>query len=190
MSARSSTTTRLDLLLAQYDTSFEIFRERLDGLTDDEFFWEPVSGCWSLRRSGDSVTPHAFGKGPWLLDNDRSEPDPAPLTTIAWRLCHLVAGQMERHDYTFGAKALTEDAIAFPNGAAEALAWLDRSHAAWRGGLGQLRDADLDTVGLSSYPHGRDPHLPFGDILWWTNRELIHHGAEIALLRDLWRFRA
>jgi hypothetical protein len=28
--------------------------------------------------------------------------------------------------------------------------------------------------------------LPFIAIVWWTNRELIHHLAEIALLRDLW----
>ena len=24
-------------------------RPRFDGLTDDEYFWEPVQGCWSLR---------------------------------------------------------------------------------------------------------------------------------------------
>ena len=27
------------------------FRPRLDGLTDDVYLWEPVPGCWSIRRS-------------------------------------------------------------------------------------------------------------------------------------------
>ena len=26
-------------------------RPRLDGLTDDEYFWEPVPGCWTLRHA-------------------------------------------------------------------------------------------------------------------------------------------
>jgi len=28
------------------------------------------------------------------------------------------------------------------------------------------------------------------DILWWQNREIIHHTAEISLLRDLYAWRA
>lgn len=27
-------------------------RGRLDGLTDDEYFWEPAPGCWSVRPRG------------------------------------------------------------------------------------------------------------------------------------------
>jgi hypothetical protein len=27
-------------------------------------------------------------------------------------------------------------------------------------------------------------------VVWWTNLEFIHHMAEIALLRDLWRARS
>ncbi|MET9433276.1 hypothetical protein [Streptomyces sp. NPDC006551] len=47
----------------------------------------------------------------------------------------------------------------------------------------------LDTVGHSTYPHGSDPEDPFVDSVWWVNRELPHHGAEIALIRDLHRAR-
>lgn len=180
--------TRLDLLTAQYDTSYDYFFQRLHGLTDDEYFWEPASVCWSIRRRAEASTARVFGKGEWVLEAEFPEPTTPLVTTIAWRMCHLVAGQMIRHDYTFGGKSLHWDEIEFPSTAAEALAMLDRSHQAWRGGLGGLDDTDLDIVGLSSNPWGLDPQLPFGDILWWTNRELIHHGAEIALLRDLWRF--
>ena len=38
-------------------------------------------------------------------------------------------------------------------------------------------------------PHGSDPEDPFLETVWWVNQELLHHGAEIALLRDLYRLR-
>ena len=52
-------------------------RPRLDGLTDDEFLWEPVAGCWSVRRGADG---RHRAEGPW------PQPGAAPpVTTIAWR---------------------------------------------------------------------------------------------------------
>ena len=42
-------------------------------------------------------------------------------------------------------------------------------------------------LGHSTYPDGSDPEEPFLDIVWWVNQEVLHHGAEIALLRDLYR---
>jgi len=42
---------------------------------------------------------------------------------------------------------------------------------------------------LCSYPDGSDPEEPFIEIVWWVNQELLHHGAEIALLPDLYRAR-
>jgi hypothetical protein len=44
-------------------------------------------------------------------------------------------------------------------------------------------------VGRSTYPNGSDPDDPFLHTAWWVNQELLHHGAEIALLRDLYRDR-
>jgi hypothetical protein len=29
-------------------------RPRLDGLTDDEYFWQPVPDCWTISRRGQS----------------------------------------------------------------------------------------------------------------------------------------
>ncbi|MEZ4614757.1 MAG: DinB family protein [Caldilineaceae bacterium] len=180
-------TDRLGLLIDQYKTSYEMLRERLNGLTDEEYFWEPVPNCWSVRRRSIVQASHFVGKGEWVFEQEPGDPQPAPFTTIAWRVCHLVAGQMMRCDYTFGTKQLTENAILFPGNAADALAFLERSHTAWLAGLSGLTDTDLDVVGLSSYPDGLDAQLPFGPLLWWTNREMIHHGGEIGLLRDLWQ---
>ncbi len=183
-------TTRLGLLLDQYATSYSMLRERMEGLTDAEYFWEPVPGSWNIRRRASAQTVQVTGKGEWVHEQARPAPTPAPMTTIAWRIGHLVGTQMLRCDYTFGTKSLQENDIAYLGNAADALAFLEQSHQAWHAGLTGLSDADLDVVGLSSYPHGLDPKIPFGPLIWWTNRELIHHGGEIGLLRDLWQFRA
>ncbi|MEJ7562868.1 MAG: hypothetical protein WKF45_10145 [Ilumatobacteraceae bacterium] len=42
-------------------------------------------------------------------------------------------------------------------------------------------------MGHSTYPDGSDAEDPFLEIVWWVNQEVLHHGAEIALLRDLHR---
>jgi hypothetical protein len=48
----------------------------------------------------------------------------------------------------------------------------------------------LDTPGFGQYPWGSDPEEPFISVIWEANLEFIHHMAEIALLRDLWRTRS
>ncbi len=53
--------------------------------------------------------------------------------------------------------------------------------------LEQVTPNQLDQIGLSQHPWGWDRQIPFIEIAWWVNQELIHHHAEIALLRDLWR---
>ncbi|WP_431045710.1 hypothetical protein ACQUSR_29495 [Streptomyces sp. P1-3] len=49
-----------------------------------------------------------------------------------------------------------------------------------------VEDSALDTVGYCTYPHGSDADEPLIDIVWWVNQEVLHHGAEIALMRDLY----
>jgi hypothetical protein len=34
-------------------------RPRLAGLTDEEYYWEPVPGCWSIRPGGHGVAVEA-----------------------------------------------------------------------------------------------------------------------------------
>jgi len=169
--------TRLDLLLRQLDTSYEALTARLAGLTDEEYRWEPVPGCVTLVERD----------GRWQPVRGNPPSDPPPFTTLARRLGHVsVECVLMRWEYTFGDRKLTLEDIDYGGTAAEALSLLDEAFTKWRTGLAGLRDADLDVVGLSTMPRGLDPTLPFGDILWWNNRELIHHGAEIAMLRDLW----
>ncbi|HVF76289.1 MAG TPA: DinB family protein [Acidimicrobiales bacterium] len=168
-------TDRLGLLLDQFDTSAEMGRDRLHGLTDEEFLWEPAPGAWSIRQGA---------AGRWELQVERPPPDPTPLTTIAWRLAHLQQGFAERWEWTFG--AYRDPVVELAPTAAEGVERLWAELARWRQSLGGLTEEQMDTVGFGRFPHGFDPTLPFIAIVWWTNRELIHHLAEAALLRDLW----
>ena len=60
----------------------------------------------------------------------------------------------------------------------------------WRDSVAAVTPEQLDTVGFCQYPNSSAPEEPFITIVWWTNLEFIHHMAEIALLRDLWRARS
>ena len=64
----------------------------LGGLTDDEYLWQPVQGCWSVRPRSEQRTPpnRWLPDGEWGLDLDYPDPVPSPFTTIAWRMTHLI----------------------------------------------------------------------------------------------------
>jgi uncharacterized damage-inducible protein DinB len=66
-----------------------------------------------------------------------------------------------------------------------ARALLDEAHARWRRVLVATTDASLAVpLGPIAGPYGRDTRAAF--VLHMLD-EFIHHGAEIALLRDLYR---
>lgn len=52
----------------------------------------------------------------------------------------------------------------------------------WDAGVRELSDADLENP-----PAVGPERFPMEGIVLHVNRELIHHGAEISLLRDLYR---
>jgi hypothetical protein len=163
----------------------------VEQMFNDEYLWEPVPGCWSVRPRKDGPGPGATllrGAGEWGRDSaEPSHPYPPPFTTIAWRLSHISEMLMLRSDYTTGSHVLTSDLYATSGEAMSAIAAFVAASDAWRGTLLSCDDTALDTVGLSNYPYGSDAEEIFIDIVWWVNQEILHHGAEIALLRDLFR---
>jgi hypothetical protein len=46
-------------------------RPRLDGLTDNECFWQPVPDCWTISRRGESSAPISVGAGEFTMDYAR-----------------------------------------------------------------------------------------------------------------------
>jgi hypothetical protein len=182
-------TDRLGLLLDQLDSSIEISEARLRGLSDGEFFWEPLTSrrIWSLRRRGHAETPDAYGPGEWVLDFDRAPHQLEAFSTVAWRLGHLSSMFAGRWEWTFGSHSIDPAAVVdFAGTATSSLSQLHELARQWRDSLETLTDEQLDTVGFGQYPWGLDPQLPIIGIVWWINREYIHHTAEIALLRDLY----
>jgi DinB superfamily len=163
-------------------------RPRLEGLTDEEYRWEPVRDAWNVRPRGTSTAPIAAGRGDFTIDFALPEPDPVPVTTIAWRIGHLVVGVLGmRASSHFGGPAVDYESHEYPGDAATALAQLDAAHAAWTAGVRGLGEEGLRRpCGPAEGPYAE---APMAALVLHINREVIHHGAEIALLRDLYRWR-
>jgi hypothetical protein len=181
--------TEIALLAAQFDTNMEFFWARLSGLTDEEYLWEPGPGAWNLRPREQRRTSRGRGAGDWVWEFEPRDPQRVSLRTIAWLMWHLSEMCLGRADWTTGAHSIGPDDVACVPTAAGAVAQLTDAVGRWRSVFDELDPGEYEVVGRSQYPGGLDPDLPLRDILWWQNREIIHHTAEIALLRDLYAWR-
>jgi hypothetical protein len=163
-------------LLEQLEFHWTHLRRRLDGLTDEEYLWEPVAG-WSLRVDVD---------GTGVLDRVVPDPEPPPFTTIAWRLCHLIGDVLgSRAHRHFGADRFDPVGLAWPLGAAAALDLLDDAYDAWVRGVASL---GVEGLGRRALPVDVGYHgASMASLVLHINREVIHHGAEASCLRDLYR---
>lgn len=162
-----------DLLFDQLDFHWKgQLRPRLDGLTDDEYFWEPVPDCWTLHRDGS-------------IDYTYPEPQPAPFTTIAWRLAHVIVGVLAMRNHShFGGPPADYQSWPYATDAASALSQLDDAYRNWIDGVGKLSEDDLQRpVGPAEGPWAEHP---MAELVLHINREVIHHGAEICCIRDLY----
>ncbi|MGW7680100.1 DinB family protein [Kribbella sp. NPDC054772] len=168
----------------QLDTHWrERLRPRLDGLTDDEYFWQPLPGCWTVSRRGESSAPISFGSGDFTMDYAEPPHDPEPVTTIAWRIAHLIGGLAATNGRYFGGEESIIDTYPYAGTAGEALRQFDVEYAAFVDGVRRL-----GTAGLGE-PQGYPPAFadaPMAKKILYCNVEIVHHGAEICLLRDLY----
>lgn len=168
-------------------------RPRLDGLTDEEYFWEPVDGCWNVRPRGTSTAAMQGGSGAFTIDFEFPEPVPAPVSTIAWRLGHVIVGCLgARVASHFGGLPPDDPpydymAFEYAGDAATALAQLDEVYARWRDGVRSLGAEALEKP--AGEAEGPWAERSVAELVLHINREVIHHGAEIALLRDLFAHR-
>ncbi len=120
------------LIVSQLEFYWDFhLRPRLAGLTDPEYFWEPVDGCWSVRRGAD---------GRFVLDRQHPEPTPPPVTTLAWRIVHVGTAMSTRTSTFFGDGSAPPGADMFhpahspaelPATAADAVKFLDECYAGW-----------------------------------------------------------
>jgi hypothetical protein len=177
-----------ELIVGQLEFYWDAhLRPRLDGLTDEEYFWEPVDDCWNLRRDED---------GAWKMDIVWPVPEPAPVTTIAWRMMHIAvdnwwvrADAFFNHESGLGDDAnmwdLRRGPASMAGSAAEAVALIEEAYRRWHDPIAALSPRELaEPLGV----RGADfAESPMADLIVHVNREIMHHGAEVGLLRDLYR---
>lgn len=170
-------TTLTQNLLDLSDFAWQRLRDRVEGLTDEEYFWEPFDGCWSVRKGDDGYA----ADWAWI------PPAPPPFTTLAWRITHIAdLLQAERTATWFGHEPVaTDDAPAVPGSTEAALEALDHAYEIWRRRLAALSQEDLDRpMGEIAGPYADSDGTSFAlHIL----DELIHHGAEVGTVRDFYR---
>jgi hypothetical protein len=158
---------------------------RLSGLTDEEYFWEPAVGCWSLRPDGD---------GGWTLDGyGVRPPEPPPVTTLAWRIVHVATTMSTRSSRFFGSVSSDHSDMydvrhwpaELPGSAASGLRFLSEEYRKWHDAIAALDASSLERpLGPRGAHFAKDP---MAALIVHINREVMHHGGEICLLRDLYR---
>ena len=168
---------KIDLL----SLSAEVFartRRRLAGLSDREYFWEPVADSWNIRQTAGE-----------LRADFEPFADPPPFTTIGWRLWHLTGCYgAERNSLWLGAGPAPggfEQDDPVPATADLALDALGRAHTSWRALLEAMPlDRWAEPLGAVAGPYRDSDRASF--VLHQLD-EQIHHGAELGVLRDLYR---
>ena len=175
-------------LVAQLSFEWDgILRPRLDRLTDEQYLWEPAPGMWSIRPRAEATAPMAVGAGDSVMDYAIPEPTPPPLTTIAWRLGHIAMIYGQRAANHFADGGVEYDTVDWPLTAAGMLELVDHHHDAWIKGVESLDEAALARpCGPAEGPYAEHP---FAALVLHINREVIHHGAEVALMLDLYERR-
>lgn len=166
------------LLLASWETSAVRLEQRCIGLSDQEYLWAPVPDAWTLH-------PDPARPGLWSYEYDFAPPPPAPVTSIGWRLVHLIADNEIYWEHAFGPGQRN-----FPD--LEVPATADRALHLWRASRAPVTDwlvrATDDELTALRPSHLGEP-APAGEVVRVLLDEQTHHGAEIALLRDLHRRR-
>ncbi len=154
-----------------------VITPNLNGLSDAEYFWEPIDGCWGIRRRDDVRSPDCWGSGDWVVETCLTGDVTPPMTTIGWRLLHAYDCLNDFTSRAFGHGGKDWNSIPVPGAATEAvdlmMAALDRLAA-------ELAGAEDEVL------HGSDDAdfgVPPWQLLGKALLEPIHHCAEIGVLR-------
>ena len=168
--------SRVELLRGELDEAYRMIRDRVEGLSDEEFWWAPVGEAWTVRPTE---------RGTWAADYEEPDPDPAPITTIGWRLVHVAECKLMYHEYAFGEARLTWPELDSPHTAVEAISALERGHELVEADLRSMDDGGLDLPVRTNW--GED--WPAWRIFWTMIHHDLWHGGEIGALRDSFRAR-
>jgi hypothetical protein len=167
------------LLLGNVDYIWARVRRRLDGLGQDEYRWRPTPDCWDLCEDG---------SGGWEVERVMPDPVPGAVTTIAWRLWHIGSECLAGYaSGGLGPRPLDVKGREWYPDVGPALAALDTAWDAFRSGAASLgEDGMWRKLGPAWGPYAEDT---WADLVLHAYDEVVHHGAEVALMRDLYAHR-
>ncbi len=171
MTMTTSVTTQLAEQLDFHWT--HALRPRLDGLTDDEYFWQPVPDCWTVHpNGGDRLRVSAAGAG--AVHDDR----------VAARARDRRRLRDAQPLHFGGARGRATRPGRTPRTRRRRCVSSTSSTEHWIDGVRGLSDDDLSRpCGPAEGPYA---DYPMAALVLHINREVIHHGAEIACIRDLY----
>lgn len=173
----------------------------LEGLTQEEFDWEPHPGAWGVRRRDACTTANPSGApgSEWVVDADWDLEAAAdrgeavePMTTIGWLLNHFGAapGLTAELDFVGGPTVPSLDAYdrmwahdVVPT-VADAVTRFREGWVTLGDALGHTSDEMLEAV-CEGHPWKRGDRAVSAML-----NEVSHHGTQICMLRDLFAHRA
>lgn len=173
------------MVRGQLGFSWMVLAERLCEIDDEAYLWEPAPGAWSLRPRDQTRTENFTGLGDWVLEWPL-DGDPERMRTIAWLVSHLTDVFFERWEWTFRWSSAAAQRSDFSADRRRGDRSTDPLGNRVAGGYRRAsRRADLHR-GIES-GHRHRPTGPVRYLELHVNRKLIHHGAEITFLLDLYR---
>lgn len=134
---------------------------------------------------------HAYGRLRSRLEGLTEEeyrwvPGPG-VSTLAWRVGHIAELLTEERNATWLGVGSGAQPIRAPMTARDAVETLDAAMTGWMTVLAEVPDATLgDPIGPVGGAYSESTRRSF---VLHVLDELIHHGAEVALVRDLWAAR-
>ena len=164
---------RRELLAATMKEAYTRLRDRLEGLTDEEFFWLPVPNAWTIYEDR---------PGHWAYHYAIPDPDPAPVTTIAWQVTHLATTRFMYHEWAYGAAKLTFPELVIPSNVARAVEFLHDGYEALWADLEEETEDGLDRPRKTNWGEMWPAWRIFTSM---TDHDALHTGT-IGGLRDLY----
>ena len=163
-----------DYFVRQFETAWKLATLHLDGLTTEECLWRPARHGLHVRRDDG---------GQWRADWPTHQGYDIGPPSIAWLTWHLGFWWSMVLDHSFGNATLSRTDVAWPGTAVDVREWIGRLQQQWRSALDELTADDLRATQRTRWPV---QNRPFGDIVAWTNLELVKNAAEIGYARFLY----
>jgi hypothetical protein len=166
---RSPTTA----VLTVFDDAWGRLRSRCEGIDAKEYAWAPSRPCWGVGPTG-AVDPHDFLA------------DPPPAKTIGWLTWHIAVDALESYCHGLGVgTVLPVSGVQWTRDPDRARELMEQSWQHFRATI----SGDPDPWRALGESWGRYAEASRYELYLHALDEVAHHGAEIALMRDLWRNR-